>query len=279
MRALERVRSWPVPNAAAAVVGADGTGIASVGAGATVFRLASVTKVLTAWSTLVAIEEGIVHLDDAVGQPGCTLRHLLAHAGGYPFEGDDPVAAPQSRRIYSNTGIELVARHVEQAAGVAFADYLAESVTEPLVMASTELRGSPAHAVWSSVADLCSLLAELQSPRLIHRSTASDAVRTHYPGLAGIVPAMGRFDPCPWGLGVEVRGDKSPHWTGTTNSPATYGHFGAAGTMLWVDPAAGVGLVALTDRSFDDWAVEAKRSWRELSDAVVADVGTAGAAG
>jgi len=279
VRALERVRSWPVPNAAAAVVGADGTGIASVGAGATVFRLASVTKVLTAWSTLVAIEEGIVHLDDAVGQPGCTLRHLLAHAGGYPFEGDDPVAAPQSRRIYSNTGIELVARHVEQAAGVAFADYLAESVTEPLVMASTELRGSPAHAVWSSVADLCSLLAELQSPRLIHRSTASDAVRTHYPGLAGIVPAMGRFDPCPWGLGVEVRGDKSPHWTGTTNSPATYGHFGAAGTMLWVDPAAGVGLVALTDRSFDDWAVEAKRSWRELSDAVVADVGTAGAAG
>jgi len=40
--------------------------------------------------------------------------------------------------------------------------------------------------------------------------------------------------------------------------------------MMWVDPAAGAGLVALTDRPFDDWAVEALRAWPELSDAVVA---------
>ena len=45
---------------------------------------------LTAWAVLIAVEEGVVGLEDAVGQPGCTLRHLLAHAGGYPFDGPDP---------------------------------------------------------------------------------------------------------------------------------------------------------------------------------------------
>ena len=65
-------------------------------------------------------------------------------------------------------------------------------------------------------------------------------------------------------------GSKSPHWTGTANSPATFGHFGAAGSMLWVDPAAGCGLVALTDRAFDDWP-DALAAWSELSDAVVAE--------
>ena len=77
------------------------------------------------------------------------------------------------------------------------------------------------------------------------------------PSSAGIVPGVGRFDPCPWGLGVEIRGEKSPHWTGRANSPATFGHFGGAGTMMWVDPLADVGVVALTDRPFDEWRDEA----------------------
>jgi CubicO group peptidase (beta-lactamase class C family) len=71
-------------------------------------------------------------------------------------------------------------------------------------------------------------------------------------------------------LGIEIRGAKSPHWTGATNTPATFGHFGAAGTMLWVDPEAGCGLVALTDRRFEDWP-DALDQWRQLSDAVVAE--------
>ena len=71
-------------------------------------------------------------------------------------------------------------------------------------------------------------------------------------------------------------GDKSPHWTGRTNAPATFGHFGGAGTMMWVDPAAGCALVALTDRPFDDWSIEALQLWPALSDAVVAEIARAG---
>jgi CubicO group peptidase (beta-lactamase class C family) len=270
--ALDAVGSWPVPHAAAAVVAADGAVVGTTGDTARPFRLASLSKPMAAWATLVAVEEGVVALDDAVGQPGCTLRHLLAHAGGYPFEGATPVAAPERRRIYSNTGIELAADHVATRAAMPFDAYLAAAVFEPLAMTSAELRGSPAHAVRASAAEVASFLAELQRPQLVHADTAADAFRTHWPDLAGIVPGVGRFDPCPWGLGFEVRGDKAPHWTGRTNSRATVGHFGGAGTMMWIDPAAGCGLVALTDRPFDDWSIEAMRSWSTLSDAVVAEM-------
>ena len=121
-----------------------------------------------------------------------------------------------------------------------------------------------------TVSDLVRLLAELQRPQLVSRDSATEAVTIQFAELAGIVPGVGRFDPCPWGLGIEIRGEKSPHWTGTANSTATFGHFGAAGSMMWVDPVAGCGLVALTDRRFDDWP-EALGEWSALSDAVLSE--------
>lgn len=275
MQALELVESWPVPNVAAAVVGADGAELGRVGDTRRAFRLASLTKPLAAWAILLAAEEGVIGLDDPVGQPGCTLRHLLAHAGGYPFEGAEPVAGPERRRIYSNTGFELAAAALEQRAGMPFADYLVEAVFAPLGMTATTLAGSPAHGARSTVEDVVTFLHEVQRPTLLAQETAADAYRTQYPELAGIVPGVGRFDPCPWGLGFELRGAKSPHWTGRTNAPSTVGHFGGAGTMMWADPVAGCGLVALTDRPFDEWSIEAMKRWPELSDAVVAEV-TAG---
>lgn len=269
---LALIDGWPVPTAAAAVVGADGV-LAQRGPDDHPFRLASIAKVLTAWAVLVAVEEGSVGLDEPAGQPGCTVRHLLSHAGGYPFDGTAPIAPPGRKRIYSNTGIELAARHVATATGMPFGDYLREAVLEPLGMRATELRGSPAHGVWSTLADVTRFAHELARPRLLAPATAAEAVTSQFPRLDGVVPGFGSFRPCPWGLGPEIRGDKHPHWTGRSNSPATFGHFGGAGTMLWVDPVADVALVALTDRPFDEWADEARRCWPELSDAVLAQAG------
>ena len=275
MQALELVTTWPVDHVAAAVIAADGRVLGTAGEADHRFRLASLTKPVATWAMLVALEEGIVALDEAVGQDGCTLRHLLAHAGGYPFEGAEPVAPPARRRIYSNTGIELAAEHTAAAAAMPFADYLTEAVLAPLGMQGCSLDGSPAHGAWATAGDVARFLAEAQRPRLLAASTAAEAVRQQWPELAGIVPGVGRFDPCPWGLGFEIRGRKRPHWTGRANSASTYGHFGGAGTMMWVDPEAGCALVALTDRGFDDWSVEAMRLWPELSDAVLAEVAAA----
>ena len=86
---------------------------------------------------MVAVEEGTIGLDDPVGQPGCTLRHLLAHAGGYPTNGGDPITKPGRRRIYSNSGIELAAAAIEQRSGMPFATYLTDAVLAPLGMTST----------------------------------------------------------------------------------------------------------------------------------------------
>ncbi len=179
--------------------------------------------------------------------------------------------SPGRKRIYSNTGIEVAADHVATAAEMPFEDYLRLGVFAPLGLHDTELRGSPAHGGWSSVADLAAFAAEVRSPTLVSAAMAVDAVRPHFGDLGGIVPGVGRFTTCPWGLGFEVRGDKTPHWTGRTNSAATFGHFGGAGTMMWLDPAHDVSLIALTDRRFDQWAAEALVLWPELSDATLAE--------
>ena len=86
MGALELTSSWPVPNVAAVVL-RDGDPADATGDLHRHFRLASIAKPITAWAALIAVEEGLLTLDTPVGQPGCTLRHLLSHAGGYPFAG------------------------------------------------------------------------------------------------------------------------------------------------------------------------------------------------
>ena len=173
--------------------------------------------------------------------------------------------------MYSNTGIERAADELAAAAEMPFVEYLSVAVFEPLGMATAELRGSPAHAVHANTLDVARFVAEMRRPQLLAPETVDDVRRIQYPDLAGIVPDVGRFDPCPWGLAVEVRGSKQPHWTGRVNSPGTFGHFGGAGTMMWVDPDADVGLAALTDRPFDQWRDEALQLWPELSDAVLTE--------
>ncbi|MFM7062435.1 MAG: serine hydrolase domain-containing protein [Actinomycetes bacterium] len=258
---LAEVRGWGTPFAAAGVRSDGRTAV--VGDTAHVVRIASVTKLLTAWAVLVAVEEGAVTLADPVGQPGCTLGLLLCHAGGYDFDTARTVAAPATRRIYSNTGYELAAGHVEDVTGIEFVDYLAEAVLEPLGMTSSTLRGSPAADLWSSVDDLLRFAVELQSPTLLDASTATEFRTVQLPDLAGVLPGWGRFDPLPWGLGPEVRGTKEPSWMGTTAPAGCVGHFGGTGTLLWADPLGGTAVVALTDHEFGDWAVAAWPSWSD----------------
>ena len=273
MQALHLVTSWPVGHGAAEVV--DAHGVTGIGDGERVHRIASLTKPIVAWAVMVAVEEGVLDLDGPlrhVAAPdGATLRHLLAHAAGFGFDGDAPVAAVGRRRMYSNTGFERAADELVAAAGLDLPTYLAEAVLEPLGMVHTELRGSAAHGIWSTLDDMVRFVAELRSPRLLAAETWDEVTRPQFPDLAGIVPDVGRFDPCPWGLGVEIKGGKAPHWMGRANSPATFGHFGGSGAMMWVDPLVGIGLVALTDRPFDEWRDDALRAWPQLSDAVLAE--------
>lgn len=254
-------------HAAAAAIGPGGV-LAAAGEVDRVFRLASVTKLLSAYATLLAVQEGVTDLDDAAGPPGSTVRHLLAHASGLAFDQEVVEAPPGTRRIYSNAGFAVLAAAVEAASGFAFTDYLSEAVLAPLGMTSSALRGPAGHGAQSSVVDLASFAAELLRPRLLETEIWSGATTVEFPGLVGVLPGYGRQAPNDWGLGFEIRDGKHPHWTGAGNSPRTFGHFGASGTFLWVDPDAGLALVALTDRDFGEWC---KPLWPVLADEVLAE--------
>ena len=267
MEALRQIDGWEAPTAAAGVVTATGH-VATHGPASARLRLASVTKPMFAYAVLIAVEEGTVSLDELSGPPGSTVRHLLAHASGLSFDGEDPIAKPGTRRIYSNTGFDRLAAHIEASTAMSAADYLRLAVFEPLGMATATLEGSPAAFGYATLDDVIRFAAELLRPTLLSPATLHDAVTVQFPGLAGVLPGVGRFAPLDWGLGFELRDAKSPHWTGAGNSPLTFGHFGGSGTFLWVDPVAGIACTALTDREFGPWALDA---WPTLSDAVLAE--------
>lgn len=267
MRALELIDSWPVHHVAAAVV-SDERIVATRGATDRIFALASVTKLLTAHAVLIAVEEGVLDLDDAAGPPGATVKHLLAHASGLSFEGHQVLGEPGHRRIYSNGGYAGLGDLVANRSGFVFADYLREAVFAPLNMVHSTLDGPASHGGFATVADIAAIARELLRPSLLEPQTHAQATTVAFPGIDGVLPGYGLQRPNDWGLGPEIRGSKHPHWTGATNSPRTVGHFGQSGTFCWSDPDAGVGLVALTDRDFGDWA---RPLWPQLSDGVLAE--------
>jgi CubicO group peptidase (beta-lactamase class C family) len=266
VEALRQIDEWGADNAAAAVVRPEGV-VAVHGPREHVFRWASVTKLATALATLVAVEEGVVDLDESAGPEGSTLRHLLAHASGLPFHDGPPIAPVGRRRIYSNQGYDAIAAHVAGRAEMPFAQYLSEAVFRPLGM-EAELRGSAGADVYGTLADAAALARELLAPTLVAAETLAEATTVAFPGLAGVLPDYGRFDPMDWGLGFELKDDKAGHWSGTLTSPRTFGHFGGSGTFLWVDPDRALSLVVLTDREFGEWS---KTAWPTLSDAVLSE--------
>jgi CubicO group peptidase (beta-lactamase class C family) len=266
--ALGVIGDWPVPAAAAAVVGPGGL-LASHGDTGRVFELASVTKPLVARAAQVAVEEGVVELDTPAGPPGSTVRHLLAHASGLAMHDDRVLARPGARRMYYNYGFAVLADTVQRESGIEFGHYLAEAVCEPLGMAATRLAGGAEAAGYgaiSTVADLAAFARELLRPATVSPQLHAEAITVQFPGLDGVLPGYGVQRPNDWGLGFELRDSKTPHWTGARNSARTFGHFGQAGGFIWVDPEIELALVVLTNRDFGEWAVGV---WPALSDAAI----------
>jgi CubicO group peptidase (beta-lactamase class C family) len=267
---------WPVGRAGVAVVSASGVEDAFTGGvtGDDQFPVASVTKLMTTMAALVAVETGRVELDQPVpeGGEGVTVRHLLAHASGLPAEPPARARRPGERRIYSHVGFRVLAEVVADAVGTTFPSWLAASVLQPLGMRATrlgrwrEVEADPAAGATSTLDDLVRLarcLLDRGAP-LVGPELFAEATTVQFPGLAGLVPGVGRFDPCDWGLGFELHDAKRPHWMGDRRSEAAFGHFGASGCFLWVDPDAALAVAAVTDRPFEDgWAMKTWPAWSD----------------
>jgi CubicO group peptidase (beta-lactamase class C family) len=264
-RALATIDGWGADHAAAALVGPHGV-LAQHGDPERPFAWASVTKLATAIAILSAVDDGLIDLDELAGPPGSTVRHLLAHASGLPFEGVTILTKPGTRRIYSNPGFDALGEMLAERSGRSFAVALSDRVLAPLGMEGTELVGRPSKGLDGPLVDAAALARELLHPTLIAPKTAEVARSVQFRGLKGVLPGVGSFDPLDWGLGFELRDAKDPHWTGSRNSPETFGHFGGAGTFIWVDPELDRSLVCLTDREYGPWALDA---WPHFSDDVI----------
>lgn len=295
-RPLPALESFDFP--VGLVLSGGGQVLAEAGETDEVFPFASVTKPIVAWSALVAVDRGLLSLDDpatptsggddgvALGDragdggsgdgagtgrqvvlPGATIRHLLSHSSGVAFDSDAVLAPPARRRVYSNRGIEILGQRLVEATGVPLEEWVETTVLEPLGMASVSVPGSPAYSGQGSAEDLSLFARELAAPTLVSPSLARQACAVVFPGLDGVLPGYGRQSPNDFGLGVEIRGAKHPHWTGAGNSPQTFGHFGQAGSLIWVDPVAGRQAVFLGARPFGRTHVAA---WPALNDQLLA---------
>jgi CubicO group peptidase (beta-lactamase class C family) len=123
----------------------------------------------------------------------------------------------------------------------------------------------------ASLDDVLTIGRELLLPTLLAPETLDEMTRVQFPGLTGVLPGHGRFDPLDWGLGVQLN-SPTPTWMGSRVSRRAFGHFGGSGTFLWVDPDHGVVCAALTTREFGEWA---KHAWPRFSDAVLEELESA----
>lgn len=270
----EHFDSWPVANVAAFVVNFYTGRTFMLGDRTKGFRFASVTKIASTLAFVAALSEGVISLDQQlVG--GMVVRDLMGHSSGLGSDIDpnvdifdqQPIVAPRTRRVYSSAGFEFLAKWLEIESGILFDEYLKEVVLDPAGMAGSSLSGGnwpgagttgAAAGMVGNVVDLHNLaIALFHGTPYVDLSYLKEAKSPYLPDLPGVLPGFGLMDANTWGLGFEIRGKKYPHWTSVLNSEHTYGHFGASGTFLWIDPVAKIGFGVLTDKSFGVWAQKA----------------------
>lgn len=142
----------------------------------TTFRVMSVTKVFTAAAVLLAVQDGLLELDAPItryvpnlhfnsafqNQPErvITLRHLLSHTSGLPFEAPrgnsfEPTGTLQEsveslRGVwlrypvgggchYSNAGLDLAALILQAVSEVPFKEFVAQRILAPLEMSRSRI--------------------------------------------------------------------------------------------------------------------------------------------
>jgi CubicO group peptidase (beta-lactamase class C family) len=204
-----------------------------------------------------------------------------------------------SRRVYSNEGFHVLGALITAATGIGYAEYVTEAVLEPLAIdaylplpeaeygraldvadpglaapgvplfnaPAWRQRGSAAGGVFATVGGLARVVQVVlqRGAPLLAAETVDDLARVQFPGIPGGIESFPKLH-CPdWGLGLNVRGSGDPHWLGDAVSPQTLSHFGASGTLLWIDPVAGQGLVCLANRgTYSGWMLRQGR-WLDLT--------------
>ena len=132
----------------------------------------------------------------------------------------------------------MLGEHLAARAEIPFETYVTEAVCLPLEI-GLDPSGHPGSGMQASLDDLLAVGRELLRPVLVAPETHEEMVAVQFPGLDGVLPDFGRFSPLDWGLGVELKGTKAGHWSGSRTSAATFGHFGGSGHVSLGRPGRG----------------------------------------
>jgi Beta-lactamase len=166
------------------------------------FRMASLSKVVTAYAAMKLVREGRLELDADIsrylgGRPaGVTLRHLLTHTSGIedahfgnavPIGGPIPTLEEHFRErppvfarppgayvVYSNEGYALIGLLIERVTETQFAEYVQRAVFEPLGMTRSTFAQPPPFPVVPSGAEGQALI---QAPAGAMVGTVDDMAR------------------------------------------------------------------------------------------------------
>ena len=134
------------------------------------FRIASVSKTMTAVAILSLVESGQLHLSDTVNEllpdypntgANITIDHLLSHRSGIPnyaerpdinelmtqdwsietvpqlFQNEELLFPPGSQHKYSNSGYFLLGLIIEQVSGLSYGEFLQQQIFEPAKLTNT----------------------------------------------------------------------------------------------------------------------------------------------
>lgn len=251
--------------------------------GDTVLQAGSISKTVAAAAVLTLVDEGVLDLDVPVSSylrrwrlpadfpdpDAVTLRRLLSHTAGIGTPGylGHPAGQPlpttaqaldgirQSEEpgsyAYSGGGFTIAQEVVEEVTGEPFADVVRRTVLTPLRMTASGYTcpGAALRYAEAAAAGLCTTAADLArfagwlgsgDPRSVLMRTPAPGTGDHY------------------GLGTELGNDGS-----------TVGHLGVNRGFhaeLRVNPAAGVGLVVLTNGDRGGEVVDAVlRAWHDAA--------------
>jgi CubicO group peptidase (beta-lactamase class C family) len=215
-----------------------------------------------------------------------------------------PLFSPGTDLRYQSMGTLMTAELIRKISGLPVAEFLRKEIFDPLGLRSIALGsggldrerlvrvqvpdyqdpdfgwnsrywqelGSPWGGMFSAPADfavLCQLMlggGEVGGVRIVSPLTTATMTRNWLNDLPGIAEPTRRTHP--WGLGWRLNHPAGGDTFGDLLGPRTFGHFGATGTMVWMDPDSGAFCLLLTS------AIREKQPWKlvSLSNAVAAAI-------
>lgn len=278
------VERWRIPAVAVGLLHADGR-VETLGRGGadgrTRFRVASITKPVTATLAALLAAEGALDLVAPVHH-GVSISELLAHVSGIPSESGDPeglgdgddalpalaarIGPPSLPRVwsYSNAGFWLTAELCARAGGGVWEDVLERRLLRPLGLESTSFAEDGLLPGHDPHAPLPERYPRARRPSGGLVSTAEDMLRFARFHLGDGAAVAGMRRPLAdgigfrWGLGWELSpGGVVAHnggWGGFRSRLALVPEAGAAAVVLMNSSASTAAVRALTAAALEEVA-------------------------